>query len=328
VPPNHYFIHPDLVPPNTSVERFTDTQHLYDVLEGVGGIAEFIIPMLYNGHFDNGLTWLRPQWSKQLPDNERQAFYIGDNNQGKCCVSLPEPYYFDEGVVYEANDLLNARKVLLTVHTDSTATIPIEPVQPSKWILDICLDYFTVSNPFLTELMDIIENSSCSIDVVGIISKMYDAVWFRRSEDCNCTCRSLTQRRVECAKFTQLVNTLLTARVMDSYEDLAAAGTSDMVESAASTATNAITHQFMALFQCTCETTSLIDREEALRYAKEFVTMCSVIDETVRDFLRGAGLCLRSYVHDAIHTCYCLFNHYALKTVIFRFNMHHSLTFA
>lgn len=281
----HVDSHPDLVPPNTSVERFTDAQHLYDVLEGVGGIAEFLIPIMYNGHFENGLIWLRPEWSNQLTDSCKGRFSVGDNRQGRCCVTLQEPYYFDECVVYHPEELINLREVILKVCTVNTA---LDVIPASKWILDICLDYFTVSNPFLAELMNIIDDCDCSIRVVDIVSKMYNTVCFRRREQgIECTCRSLQQRREECTRFNELVHILLSDDIHNK-DGISTSSDTTWCSSAAAESIANLKQNFLALFLCSC-VNPIVDNTEATKFGEDFFEMCFVVDKTIRDFLAESG---------------------------------------
>ena len=223
----HVDSHPDLSPPPTSVEKFTDSEHLYEILEGVGGIAEFILPLAYNGHFNRGIIWLHPEWSHQLPI-ESTNFHIGDAN-GRCGVTLMEPYYLVAGVVYDISELRNTQVVDIT-QCDAASSLPAwnspsSESLPANWVLDICLDYFSVCNPFLMKLeTTLIRTNSpltCS-ELLDMIAGMFQSACFhRRPTECNC--RSLAQRRSDCSKFDSLVNALLEWK----YEETSGVGGQD-----------------------------------------------------------------------------------------------------
>lgn len=64
----HIDSHPDLMIPQNLLDAddVFDPQKLYQILEASqGGIAEFIIPAVYQQHI-NSILWIRPPWSDQI----------------------------------------------------------------------------------------------------------------------------------------------------------------------------------------------------------------------------------------------------------------------
>jgi hypothetical protein len=205
----HIDAHPDLMMPQANVNDFSNCDLLYDILEGTGGISEFILPLVYNGHFSQGILWMRPEWSNQFGDG-LYKFNVGNNENNIGCVDLLHPYYLDEGIVYDTNDIHDSVPVSLISTTISSLennishlahkTKSITPTaiidsnnSRTKWVLDICLDYFTTTNPFLT-LLEQRLNAICNNDIsntwsintqeiITITSNMYYNVAFRNVPD-------------------------------------------------------------------------------------------------------------------------------------------------
>jgi len=65
-------------------------------------------------------------------------------------VSCPEPYFADEGFYVKPGSFVTFESLRLVVGELEQVSETISPIQ-SPWILDICLDYFSVNNPFLKE---------------------------------------------------------------------------------------------------------------------------------------------------------------------------------
>ncbi|KAG5182584.1 UPF0489 domain-containing protein [Tribonema minus] len=65
----HIDAHPDLcVTEDMQADICFQPRALYDALDNsVGGIAEWIIPLVYEGHLDT-IWWLRPPWADQFTD--------------------------------------------------------------------------------------------------------------------------------------------------------------------------------------------------------------------------------------------------------------------
>lgn len=77
-------------------------------------------------------------------------------------VSCPEPYFADEGFYVEPGSFVTYETLRLTVGELNKVSEAISPIQ-SSWILDICLDYFSVNNPFLTEYEKRVGKESANI---------------------------------------------------------------------------------------------------------------------------------------------------------------------
>jgi len=163
----HVDSHPDLmVPPDMPADLVfhpRDLQHHLSNSET--GIAEFILPAVFAGHLSK-VVWLRPPWADQIVDG-MHTFFVGkstlspsqnitlENGEvvagGPLRVSMRAPYYEDEGLYEDENTLLDKRLFKLEVSPDAER-IPESFNADEGWILDICLDYFSVNNPFLVDL--------------------------------------------------------------------------------------------------------------------------------------------------------------------------------
>lgn len=65
----HLDAHPDLmITPDLKAETCFRPHDLYDALrEAEGGIAEWILPLVFQGHLSK-LWWIRPPWANQFKD--------------------------------------------------------------------------------------------------------------------------------------------------------------------------------------------------------------------------------------------------------------------
>ena len=83
---------------------------------------------------------------------------------GELKLTCKEPYFFDEGNYAPADQLECKQKVSLIVEQYDNlqdASRLLKGGQP--WVLDICLDYFSVNNPFSAEFKKLVSvpNSTC-----------------------------------------------------------------------------------------------------------------------------------------------------------------------
>lgn len=168
----HIDAHPDLSIPSASeshtIADWNDVDTLYEILAEPGGIAEFIIP-LFTKHLIAQMIWVRSAWSNQLPDGYKK-FAVGEyKEQPK--VNWRIPYYLDD-FSYSQNlqththihlttclaehDLCWHNSLLKRKQLDVPSSSSNEKREKTtrtkrkqRWILDICLDYFSTSNPFL-----------------------------------------------------------------------------------------------------------------------------------------------------------------------------------
>lgn len=173
----HVDAHPDLSVPSSnlseSVHDWNDPDNLYDILlEEEGGIAEFMIPLIYQDIFSQ-VVWVRSPWASQLP-NGTCTFSV---SRKPVRVNYKTPYYLDEAVFGEISPRDKAFDITLTtcVATDKVQWVTDAPAktmastahfteQPlvyahstnGTWVLDICLDYFTTHNPFMVEVVDMV----------------------------------------------------------------------------------------------------------------------------------------------------------------------------
>lgn len=157
----HVDSHPDLVVPRAirTLEDLFDPHKLYACLEAsVSGIAEFIIPLLAAGHVTN-LVWLKPPWAKQIRCGTEEfhvGFYCsqraskGDQQEDGLRVTTKLPYFRDDGSYAPEHCLVEKQPVSLVVTESGDCLVP-ERFR-ADFILDICLDYFSVNNPFKVEL--------------------------------------------------------------------------------------------------------------------------------------------------------------------------------
>ncbi len=183
----HFDAHPDLSIPShniskttsndgnnkltsstSSVTQWKDLFILESLLAGTeGGIAEWILPLIYNQIFKK-VVWIRNHFCSQF-NNGIYEFCIGDKLYGpdmipKACVSLAEPYFNVENVVAAAEDMKSdtvRNGSLEVILVDDLGNLPME--QGQCYILDICLDYFSTENPFLKELKQLIAQDLLSV---------------------------------------------------------------------------------------------------------------------------------------------------------------------
>ncbi|GBG26280.1 UPF0489 protein C5orf22 [Hondaea fermentalgiana] len=166
----HVDSHPDLmVPPRMPADLVFKPRELHwELAKSETGIAEFILPAVYAGHLER-LVWLRPTWADQLPDGQWE-FKVGKApgcsadeiiteddervNGGPLRVTWRTPYYEDEGLTCPVEDLQGAKSVEILVAGAATCTPQafVQVCGDRPWVLDICLDYFSVNNPFYVDL--------------------------------------------------------------------------------------------------------------------------------------------------------------------------------
>jgi len=127
-----------------------DVEALYEYLDNSqGGIAEWLLPAMYKGHALN-LIWLCAHWSTQLVRGSSE-FYIGvARENGKLKVTQDEAYFFDEGLSVPNKDELTDPVLVRLSVCEAHKMLSEESKLGDSWILDVCLDYFAVVNPFFT----------------------------------------------------------------------------------------------------------------------------------------------------------------------------------
>ncbi|XP_016967254.1 UPF0489 protein C5orf22 [Drosophila biarmipes] len=143
----HFDSHPDLViprhiPASATYEKETMLNEL--------SIENWIMPTLYAGHF-NRVVWLKNSWCQQLP-NGRHDFKVGQK-EDRIGVDCPLDYFIADGNYCTTEDLQDRKSVELQVHdADNESLNPNDFLTESDskgFVLDIDLDFFSTSNPFL-----------------------------------------------------------------------------------------------------------------------------------------------------------------------------------
>lgn len=180
----HLDAHPDLMAPPTNADVCFEPQALYDALDSSdGGIAEWILPLVFEGHVDD-IAWIRPTWSNQLEDGVR-TFEVGKSiDTGGLRVSACDSYFTDDHLYAPLERIEDVKQLRLSV---STMSMYIDSIGIKKrsnrsgnldrppFVLDVCLDYFVTSNPFETILNEIVGN----IDVIRAIKFVYTSPRFK-----------------------------------------------------------------------------------------------------------------------------------------------------
>ncbi|XP_030760410.1 UPF0489 protein C5orf22 homolog [Sitophilus oryzae] len=151
----HFDSHPDMLIPKTMpADKVYNKDELFEELS----IENWIMPAVYAGHFAH-LVWVKPPWAQQMSNGSRQ-FSIGkDKITGTIRLDSKENYFVSEGLFKRCNDLENIRNARLDVLTLGKRLIDesddIKDLRrillylDQPYILDIDLDFFSTSNPFL-----------------------------------------------------------------------------------------------------------------------------------------------------------------------------------
>jgi hypothetical protein len=298
----HIDSHPDLTPPAADVHSLTNLSMLYDLLENTeGNISEFILPLSINGHIDQ-IFWLHQSFCLQFSaQTSNYSFYLGNDMSNQTIgVTCPEAYYLDEGLVYELEELesqsvhkvnffscCDADFVLspsslssLFLIRDSTSSA-LAPAERREWILDICLDYFTVSNPFLIELQRQLEREKDSIVILGysvekIISMIQQTILFlsfrcSHSETCSYHQRTFSDRRHDRKDFLSLFSEIMSTSLFPSAD-------------------STLFPRFLELFDCTCQVIGDSDHIAPRSQAELFLEMISRLSLSTRQSILKSGL--------------------------------------
>ncbi|EDX11032.1 UPF0489 protein C5orf22 homolog [Drosophila simulans] len=143
----HFDSHPDLVIPRHIAASST---YQKDTMLNELSIENWIMPTLYAGHF-NRVVWLKNSWCQQLPTG-RHDFKVGQKDD-RIGVDCPLDYFIADGNYCTTEDLQDAKSVELQVHdADNESLNPNEFLTEKDakgFVLDIDLDFFSTSNPFL-----------------------------------------------------------------------------------------------------------------------------------------------------------------------------------
>lgn len=166
----HFDSHSDLSIPRSSCNDWYDKSTLLDLLQLEGGISEFLIPLLYVDQLSS-VIWIRPEWSKdEFGIDADYSFCVGDDEANNIAKSsLKSLYYIDDDVFCEQENMLpSSIKTCCVKIITVTSTVESVPIschhnidkassleqEGQHWVLDICLDYFGVCNPFLKDIRD------------------------------------------------------------------------------------------------------------------------------------------------------------------------------
>ena len=124
----HIDAHPDLmVPPSMPAAAIFAPRRLYDALEeSSGGIAEWILPLIFAGHVSR-VVWIRPAWIDverrvEIEDGEH-CFVVGEVKRGGVLRVSPAtpslgPYFVDEQLCAPAEAMVRetTQSLSLLVH--------------------------------------------------------------------------------------------------------------------------------------------------------------------------------------------------------------------
>ncbi|XP_060656430.1 UPF0489 protein C5orf22 homolog [Drosophila nasuta] len=158
----HFDSHPDLVvardiPASASYDKDTMLNEL--------SIENWIMPTLYAGHF-NRVVWLKNSWCQQIPTGKHE-FRIGHKDD-RIGVDCPLDYFMAEGNYCTTDELQESRPVQLQVHDADTDDLDptqfLSAADATGFILDIDLDFFSTSNPFL----EIYKDANCYAQLTEI----------------------------------------------------------------------------------------------------------------------------------------------------------------
>ncbi|KAL9903493.1 misexpression suppressor of ras 6 [Glossina fuscipes fuscipes] len=152
----HFDSHPDMV-----ISREIPASAAYDkeTMLGELSIENWIMPACYAGHF-NRVIWMKNSWCKQMPVG-KYNFKVGHRGN-KISVDCPLDYFISEGNYCQTSELEQARDLELQV-LNNDAERPPDPKlilaaeDCANYILDIDLDFFSTSNPFL----EIYKDANC-----------------------------------------------------------------------------------------------------------------------------------------------------------------------
>jgi len=147
----HFDAHPDMcVTSKMCADTVFEPRKMYDVLDkSEGGIAEWIVPLIYGGHVKE-VVWVKPEWADQMCVGKKKICVGKRRSDGSLGIDSDEPYFVDDFTFSHRSEMVNLREdVTLDV---ITTTSRITRYSECPYVLDICLDYFSTKNPFAREL--------------------------------------------------------------------------------------------------------------------------------------------------------------------------------
>jgi hypothetical protein len=148
-----------------------EEKNLYEWLDlSSSGIAEWIIPLVMAANL-RVVEWIKPSFSTQLPigfhrykigahedsvspRSEKINSFLDLPPTAEIKTDLSLPYYLDDDSVVPSEQLVLAQTLELHVTELSHKTTAFLSNQSSEgcWSLDICLDYFSCLNPFMSDI--------------------------------------------------------------------------------------------------------------------------------------------------------------------------------
>lgn len=152
----HFDSHPDMVIPREIPASYAfDKETMLTELS----IENWIMPACYAGHFDR-VIWVKNSWCHQMPQG-KYNFKVG-HKEDKICVDCSLDYFISEGNYCQTSELEQARDIELRVIDNDTEEGPdpkelLGSEECLNYILDIDLDFFSTSNPFL----EIYKDANC-----------------------------------------------------------------------------------------------------------------------------------------------------------------------
>eukprot|EP00924_Labyrinthula_sp_SR-Ha-C_P008353 snap_masked-scaffold_11-processed-gene-10.40-mRNA-1 protein AED:0.80 eAED:0.80 QI:0/-1/0/1/-1/1/1/0/405 len=158
---NHFSIlhidsHPDLgVNEQLTSEICNDPQELYFLLDNSEtGIADFLVPLIFNAHVDT-IVWLKPPWARQITTRGPLNLVVGEEKEtNRIFINSLQPYFLDTTGFRPSDRLINNQSC--TLETSDVNTFSCRAFSQKQFVLDICLDFFSCSNPFLSELSSLV----------------------------------------------------------------------------------------------------------------------------------------------------------------------------
>ena len=175
----HIDAHPDLLLPTSLLaDDVFDTEALFREVS----ISSFLLPLVYSGQLRR-IVWIKPSWAEQIPEG-RYEFFIGKHRDtGTLMTNSSLAYFLNEQLSCDYENLLNAQAVVLDVvsacawkpsadgePTSVNVTLPHDLVRflresdDKKYILDICLDFFSCRNPFREEAVSLCDGNDASYE--------------------------------------------------------------------------------------------------------------------------------------------------------------------
>lgn len=204
-PENCQFVHLDSHPDLSCFEGILP-EHIRDRAElchrlrnSEDGISSFILPAIAMGLL-NGVIWIRPPWTEQIPDGDHPRMVFGWTKQeaGQKMAMLTDfPYWKDDGnAICCRSELTNTTEFDLVVQTieqwacasqsssdkahkrKRSADVCSKDVPNDSsngdWVLDICLDYFSCANPL--QVPDLPEHISTAEEIACMLTTLREAL--------------------------------------------------------------------------------------------------------------------------------------------------------